>query len=151
LAYPVTIPQTVENQSYIMYHGTTRQNAKSILENGFRQSEDGMLGPGVYLTRDLKKARRYPINHPKWDRVVIKVKVNVGRVIAIRYNNHPMQKTWCFHGYDTAWVPPNCGMVPSGQEEDCVWDPRRMKILQLIYPRLDPAQSIVASLLNLLI
>ncbi|XP_038151157.1 grass carp reovirus (GCRV)-induced gene 2e [Cyprinodon tularosa] len=133
-AYPVAIPQTVENQSYIMYHGTTRQNAKIILENGFRQSEDGMLGPGVYLSRDLKKASRYPINHPEWDRVVIKVKVNVGRVIAIRYNNHPMQKTWRFHGYDTAWVPPNCGMVPSGQEEDCVWDPRRIKILQLIYP-----------------
>uniref|UniRef100_A0A3Q2CCH9 PARP catalytic domain-containing protein n=1 Tax=Cyprinodon variegatus TaxID=28743 RepID=A0A3Q2CCH9_CYPVA len=117
------------NRTYIMYHGTTRANAQSIASTGFRQSADGMLGPGVYLTRSLEKARRYPINHPEWDKVVIQVQVNVGRVKAIRRKNHPLQKTWHQHGYDTAWVPPRCGMVRSGDEEDCVWDPRRIQIL----------------------
>uniref|UniRef100_A0A7N8X117 Grass carp reovirus (GCRV)-induced gene 2e n=1 Tax=Mastacembelus armatus TaxID=205130 RepID=A0A7N8X117_9TELE len=133
----------VNNRSYVMYHGTTRMNAQSIKATGFRQSPDGMLGCGVYLSRDLQKASRYPIDHPENDRVVIKVKVNVGKVIAINYQGHPRQKTWHDWRYgpvfDTAWVPPNCGMVPSGLEEDCVWDPNQIKILSIIEPK--PVQS----------
>lgn len=66
-----------------MYHGTTKDNAKAIHDNGFRQSEDGMLGPGVYLSRDLQKASRYPIRDPPYpdeEKAVLKVKVNVGKV-----------------------------------------------------------------------
>ena len=126
--------EPVSDGMYVMYHGTTRQNAQAILTSGFRQSKDGMLGPGVYLSRDLQKASRYPINHPESDRVVLTVSVNVGKVIAIRYQNHPHQKTWHYLGYDTAWVPPNCGMVKSGLEEDCVWDPNRIQIINIIKP-----------------
>ena len=46
--------------------------------------------------------------------------------------NHPMQKTWMILGYDTAWVPPHCGMVPSGLEEDCVWSPERIIVLRRV-------------------
>ncbi|XP_072224831.1 uncharacterized protein, partial [Leuresthes tenuis] len=127
--------QSDDNRTYVMYHGTTRANAQSIKTSGFRRSSAGMLGPGVYLSRDLDKASRYPIGHPEQDRVVIQAKVNVGRVIAINHQDHPFQKTWHYHGYDTAWVPPNCGMVKSGLEEDCVWDPSRITILQLIKPK----------------
>ncbi|XP_033999495.1 uncharacterized protein LOC117493174 [Trematomus bernacchii] len=129
----------VDNRKYIMYHGTTRAIAQSILAKGFRQSPDGMLGCGVYLSRDLLKASHYPINHPEHDRAVIKVLVNVGRVIAINRQRHPNQKTWHDLGFDTAWVPPNCGMVKSGFEEDCVWDPSRIKILKIIDPK--PVQT----------
>lgn len=121
-------------RTYIMYHGTTRQTAQSIKVGGFIQSPDGMLGQGVYLSRDLAKAKRYPISHPEYDKAVVKVRVNVGKVVAINYQGHPLQKTWHNHGYDTAWVPPRCGMVKSGLEEDCVWDPRRIQILQVIEP-----------------
>ncbi|XP_013768073.1 uncharacterized protein LOC102207890 [Pundamilia nyererei] len=124
-----------DNNTYVMYHGTTSANAKRILMTGFGQSKDGMLGPGVYLSRDLEKASRYPIGHPEYDRVVIKVRVNVGRVIIINYQNHPLQKTWQYSGYDTAWVPPNCGMVKSGLEENCVWDPNRISIISTIKPK----------------
>uniref|UniRef100_A0A3Q2PPN5 PARP catalytic domain-containing protein n=1 Tax=Fundulus heteroclitus TaxID=8078 RepID=A0A3Q2PPN5_FUNHE len=124
-----------DHQTYIMYHGTTRASAQQILRTGFHQSKDGMLGRGVYLSIDLQKASRYPINHPEEDKVVIKVMVNVGKVIAINYQNHPLQKTWHYYGFNTAWVPPNCGMVPSGLEEDCVWDPRQIWITELITPR----------------
>uniref|UniRef100_A0A669BPP6 PARP catalytic domain-containing protein n=1 Tax=Oreochromis niloticus TaxID=8128 RepID=A0A669BPP6_ORENI len=117
-----------DGRTYIMYHGTTSASARSILALGFRQSLDGMLGRGVYLSRDLEKASRYPIDHPENDRVVIKVKVNVGM-------NHPLQMTWHDHGYDTAWVPPNCGMVRSGLEENCVWDPKRISIIGTIEPK----------------
>uniref|UniRef100_A0A8C6UIP1 Grass carp reovirus (GCRV)-induced gene 2e n=1 Tax=Neogobius melanostomus TaxID=47308 RepID=A0A8C6UIP1_9GOBI len=122
------------SQYFVMYHGTTQMNAQSILRNGFRRSTDGMLGPGVYLSRDLEKARRYPFGHPESDKVVLKVKVRVGKVKAIRSVDHPLRKTWHEHGYNTAWVPPKCGMVLSGLEENCVWDPRRIEVLELIRP-----------------
>ncbi|KAJ3600321.1 hypothetical protein NHX12_031306 [Muraenolepis orangiensis] len=58
-----TPPQ--RNRTYIMYHGTTRDIADVIMREGFRQSNDGMLGRGVYLSRDLSKASRYPIGLPE--------------------------------------------------------------------------------------
>ncbi|KAM6913338.1 uncharacterized protein PEZ65_013877 [Lycodopsis pacificus] len=136
---PLGLSEPLRNRKYVMYHGTTKATAQLILKNGFKQSKDGMLGRGVYLSRDPQKASRYPIDHPESDKVVIKVQVNVGEVIAINRQRHPRQKTWhdstCGPVFDTAWVPPNCGMVPSGLEEDCVWDPNRIKILKTINPR----------------
>lgn len=130
--------EPISGRTYVMYHGTSSRCAQSILSQGFRQSPDGMLGPGVYLSRSLEKASRYPINHPEWDRVVIKVRANVGNVIVIKRQNHRMQKTWHSHGYDTAWVPPNCGMVKSGLEENCIWDPERVTIIGTIEPQSNP-------------
>ena len=56
-----------------MYHGTTRQNADSIEKEGFRPSTGGMLGSGVYLSRDITKAETY-------GQVVFECLVDVGRV-----------------------------------------------------------------------
>ena len=128
------------NKTYVMYHGTTRTNATAIQRNGFKQSADGMLGCGVYLSRDLQKASRYPIDPalPDSERVVFRVKVNVGNVIKINYQGHPRQNNWHKRRYgevfDTAWCPPDCGMTKSGLEEDCVWDPSRIKIDKCITP-----------------
>lgn len=116
---------------YTMYHGTNVANARLIIANGFQQSSGGMLGPGVYVSRDETKAKRYPLLSNASDRVVLELRVRVGRVKRIDKDNHPMQYTWSMQGYDTAWVPPNCGMkaVPSGLEEDCVYDPKRVKVV----------------------
>ncbi|NP_001245154.1 grass carp reovirus (GCRV)-induced gene 2i [Danio rerio] len=124
----------VEGKVYIMYHGTSEVAAEQIAEEGFIQSSKGMLGRGVYLSRDLEKASRYPLNLPEDQRVIVRVMVDVGKVKKIDYQGHPMQKTWHDHGYDTAWCPPDCGMVPSGLEEDCVWDPERITVIDLIHP-----------------
>ncbi|KAL4608663.1 hypothetical protein GN956_G24797 [Arapaima gigas] len=123
-----------QGRVYTMYHGTSVQCARSIIQQGFQQSADGMLGPGVYVSRNQKKAERYPLKASYNDRVVLKVNVNAGRIKRIDKDNHPMQKTWHNQGYDTAWVPPNCGMkaVPSGLEEDCVWDPNRVEVVDVV-------------------
>ncbi|GLD48859.1 uncharacterized protein AKAME5_000275700 [Lates japonicus] len=60
----------------------------------------------LYLSRDLKKASRYPINHPESDRAVVRVMVEVGKVIAINGQGHPMQKSWHDKGSTTAWNLP---------------------------------------------
>uniref|UniRef100_A0A3Q0R9Q8 Grass carp reovirus (GCRV)-induced gene 2p n=1 Tax=Amphilophus citrinellus TaxID=61819 RepID=A0A3Q0R9Q8_AMPCI len=116
---------------YTMYHGTSIANARLIIANGFQQSQGGMLGNGVYVSRDKNKAQRYPLNSSPANRVVLELRVRVGRVKRIDKDNHPMQYTWNKNGYDTAWVPPNCGMkaVPSGLEEDCVFDPKRVTVV----------------------
>uniref|UniRef100_A0A8B9KCI8 Grass carp reovirus (GCRV)-induced gene 2e n=1 Tax=Astyanax mexicanus TaxID=7994 RepID=A0A8B9KCI8_ASTMX len=125
-----------DGKRYLMYHGTSAVAAAQIMAHGFKPSADGMLGRGVYLSRDLNKASRYPLDEFVLKRVVLRVVVNVGRVKKIDYQGHPLQTTWHDHGYDTAWCPPNCGMVPSGLEEDCVWDPNRIQVIGLIYPNL---------------
>uniref|UniRef100_A0A671KR99 PARP catalytic domain-containing protein n=1 Tax=Sinocyclocheilus anshuiensis TaxID=1608454 RepID=A0A671KR99_9TELE len=120
-------------RSYIMYHGTTMKNALKIqLGEGFRRSSDGMLGPGVYLSRSRDKASRYPLNAGREQLAILKLSVRVGKVKRIDYQGHPLQKTWHQHGYDTAWVPTNCGMLSSGLEEDCVYDPSRIRVLEII-------------------
>ncbi|KAI1903776.1 hypothetical protein AGOR_G00030700 [Albula goreensis] len=136
--WPRSYMEPRDANRYIMYHGTSRAAAQQIMANGFRQSSDGILGQGVYISRDLHKASRYPLELPEHERVVLKLRVNVGRVKKIDRQGHPMQKTWhTKHGYDTAWIPPNCGMLPSDLEEDCVWDPRRITVISAIYPEPD--------------
>ncbi|XP_042338457.1 uncharacterized protein LOC121939506, partial [Plectropomus leopardus] len=121
-----------------LYHITTREDAQSILANGFHKSADGMLGCGIYLSTELDKAKRYTTGHLASDKVIIQVKAKVGKVIAINYHGHPRQKNW--HDprystvYDTAWVPPKCEMVKSGLEECCIWDLDRIQIIKIIDP-----------------
>uniref|UniRef100_A0AAZ3PKY0 PARP catalytic domain-containing protein n=1 Tax=Oncorhynchus tshawytscha TaxID=74940 RepID=A0AAZ3PKY0_ONCTS len=123
---------------YIMYHGTSWWAAQKIMAKGFCLSNRGMLGQGVYLSRDLEKASRYPLDLTEHQKVVIKVKVNVGKVKTIDRQSHPLQKTWHDEGYDSAWVPPNCGMVKSGLEETCVWDPKRITVLDTFKSKTEP-------------
>eukprot|EP00064_Thunnus_orientalis_P025480 superscaffoldBa00012988_g25854 len=129
----------VDGRKYVMYHGTTRENAAAIQASGFHRSPDGMLGPGVYLSRNLRKASYYPVDHPEHDKVVIKVLVNVGRVITINYEGHPRQKNWhdprCNPVYNTAWIPPRSGLLRGDLEVYCVWDPSRITVIDTIKPR----------------
>uniref|UniRef100_H2ZS95 Uncharacterized protein n=1 Tax=Latimeria chalumnae TaxID=7897 RepID=H2ZS95_LATCH len=130
--------EPIDGKIYVMYHGTDRKSAASIRRNGFLQSgKKRMLGRGVYVSRDIQKASRYPLKLPPNQRVVLKLRVNVGKVKKIDRQHHPLQKTWHYHGYDTAWVPPSCGMVPSGLEEDCVWDPDRIKVVDILPAQCD--------------
>uniref|UniRef100_UPI00398EC87E grass carp reovirus (GCRV)-induced gene 2e n=1 Tax=Pristiophorus japonicus TaxID=55135 RepID=UPI00398EC87E len=133
---PLSYITPQDGKVYVMYHGTSKQNVNSICNPriGFQRSKDGMLGPGVYVSRDFQKASKYPLFLDENQKAVLKLKVNVGRVKKIDHQGHPLQKTWQRHGYDTAWCPPDCGMVPSGLEEDCVWDPKRIKVVEVMNP-----------------
>uniref|UniRef100_A0A8C4RIF6 Uncharacterized protein n=1 Tax=Erpetoichthys calabaricus TaxID=27687 RepID=A0A8C4RIF6_ERPCA len=88
------------NNIYEIFHGITKQDEELIKKNGFRPSVDGMLGEG--------------------QQYALKLMANVKIVVKIDMQRHPMQKKSHYCGYDTAWMPPNCGMVPSSLEEDCV-------------------------------
>lgn len=118
---------------YTMYHGTYLANAKAIISHGFQASKDGLLGRGVYVSRNIDKAKCYPLKTDKNKAVVFKLKVRVGKVKKIDSDNSALQKQWHQNGYDSAWIPPNCGMtaIKSGREEDCVWDPARIEVVDV--------------------
>ena len=100
-----------EARVFIMYHSTdTPEKAQSIVENGLRKSgaPGNMLGAGIYVSKTMEKAERYGA-------YTFKLLVYTGKVCRITGQGHPMQSTWQKH-YSSAWVPPNCGMVPSGLE-----------------------------------
>ena len=50
-----------EEQYLKLYHGTSNENAISILQEGFAVSDTGQLGIGVYLARE-DKAERFAVD-----------------------------------------------------------------------------------------
>lgn len=114
-----------------MYHGTTEASARLIIESGFQPSAGGLLGKGVYVTRDVLKACNYPKNSRPADKVVLKLRVRLGKCKEIRSDSDPLLTTWSDNGFHSAWVPPDAQMaaVPSGLQENCVADPRRVEVV----------------------
>lgn len=102
-----------------MFHGTSLMAARSIMQEGFRASTKGLLGSGVYVTKDPSKAQQY-------GPVIIECDVHIGAVAVINKRHHSIQKCWSAHGFDCAWIPPHSGVVSTGMEEHCVSDPRRV-------------------------
>lgn len=116
---------------YLMYHGTTSlENAALIEQNGFNASTGGLLGPGIYVSRNIEKAQQY-----RGDGVIFEVLVKVGRVCHIQDHLIPApvgekmsgssvqrmipakdlvpaewsrSSLWNDVGYHTAWVPHDC-------------------------------------------
>ncbi|CAK9080848.1 unnamed protein product [Durusdinium trenchii] len=111
------------------YHGTHGRNVKSICQDGFRPSQGGMLGPGVYISRDLEKVGRYSQPY-RGSGVILELQVRVGKVCIVDRQQHVNQKNW-HQDFDTAWVPSNCGMVHSGLEEACIADPRSIRVVRV--------------------
>jgi len=115
---------------YVMYHGTSAASAISIMKFGFRPSTPentvwGMiLGQGVYVSRDLSKAMGY-------GKVVLKLLVYTGLTCQITTDSVLLRFTWQ-KSFDSAWIPPHCGVVPSGLEENCVKDPSHILVLGVV-------------------
>lgn len=110
------------------YHGTRQENVESIKQFGFRPSPGGMLGPGVYISRDLNKAQRYGRNCHYG--VILELEVEVGAVCTIDKQGHLKQKTWQ-SAFDTAWVPSNVSMVFSQLEEGCIAAPHNIQLVRV--------------------
>jgi hypothetical protein len=107
-----------------MYHGTTEKAAKQIIEQGFLPSQNGLLGEGVYMTRDVTKAKNY-------GPVIIEALVTIpGKIITISKIGHRLQKCWQQYGYDAAWIPN--GVSKSGLEEHCIKNPAHIAVSKIV-------------------
>jgi hypothetical protein len=94
-----------------------------ILSTGLHRSGKGMLGPGIYWSDDLKKAKAYG------DGTLLKLSIAQGKTQTVDRQDHPMRVTWVAAGYHTSVVPPKCGMVPSGLGEMCTFYPDRVVVV----------------------
>jgi hypothetical protein len=121
-----------EGRPDTFYHATTEENALRIQENGFviPDGPGGLLGRGVYCTSTLKKATDY-LTGP-YGGVILELKIDLGNCKHL-VENDPMMKTWQNHDYDSAWAPFSA-VNPSdtGKQENCVKDPKRIKVVQVI-------------------
>ena len=95
---------------YVMYHATKKENVSSILANGFRESTGGMLGPGLYVSRDIDKTRAY-------GDVCFKLLVYIG--ITKLMAEVDTSGDWRSH-HHSAYLPPNNDVVSSKREETCL-------------------------------
>ena len=110
-------------QIFVMYHATKRQNLASIVKNGFKLSTIGMLGPGIYLSRDINKTRAY-------GDVCLKVLVYTGKTVKVHSSDN--QGSWR-GSFDSAYLPPNNNVVASGFDETCVKSNKQVNILGIAY------------------
>jgi hypothetical protein len=53
--YDVWCKRLAAEGKVVGFHGTSQQNASSILRQGFEPSRNGTLGPGVYWSTSLEK------------------------------------------------------------------------------------------------
>ena len=113
------LPSGFKHEVLLMYHGTLSRNVESILKNGFRPSSTGMLGPGVYTSKEIQKTYSY-------GDITFKLIVYMGRVKKVKVLNGPESKNWQAR-FDSAWVPN--GLVPSGRQENCIKQAKYIKIL----------------------
>ena len=106
-----------------MYHATKASNVKSILTNGFRESTQGMLGPGLYVSRDIDKTRAY-------GGVCFKLLVYTGKTTLV--TKPDSSGSWRSE-YDSAYLPPNNNVVTSKREETCLKSVNQARILGIAY------------------
>lgn len=124
-----TVPH--DGATVIAYHGTSSIAADDIERNGFKPSLWGMLGAGVYISRDLRKVRRYA--NKGTDGAILRLRVDVGCIVVMDEHcidsARRLPQTWYKHGFDTAWVPQGAGVVPSNMEEACVNNPACIQVI----------------------
>ena len=106
---------------YVMYHATSRENALNILKKGFKPSTQGLLGPGLYLSRDINKTKSY-------GQVCFKVLAYTGKTKKVDNADQRWQEA-----YDSAYLPPFNNVVASGKEETCVKSIRQVRILGIAF------------------
>ena len=108
---------------YVMYHATKKENVSRILTDGFRESTGGMLGPGLYVSRDIDKTRAY-------GDVCFKLLVYIG--ITKLMAEVDTSGDWRSH-HHSAYLPPNNDVVSSKREETCLKSAQQARILGIAY------------------
>ncbi len=122
LAYRHTRPSGFQDRIYVMYHSTDPKNVKSILTNGFNLSTGGTLGPGVYVSEDIKKTIPY-------GDVTLKLVVYVGKTVKV--TSYENRSTWQAEA-NSAWIPAGCKSIGNGRSENCVGKSKQIRVIGVV-------------------
>ena len=120
------------HQFYVAYHGTAASNVESILANGLRESEKGMFGKGVYVSRDIRKTFWYTEDKKdgKGPGACFKLLVYTGKTKTMTEVDN--LGSWRSE-FDSAYLPPNNDVVKSKREETCLRSAKQVRILGIAY------------------
>lgn len=137
-----------------MFHATDSNAATAIVQSQrFRRSTRGLLGPGVYLSKDRGKAEAY--RNPVGTGPMLKCRVKLGVCIELHDRNgrpDPLMTTWHSHcspcrgcslpggrcevtgpRYNSAWAPAGqCRAAHCKLEENCVYNPERIDHIEIV-------------------
>lgn len=132
IQHPSPATSNLPGRPRLFYHGTSIEAALKIQESGFRVDLSGtnagdLLGPGIYCTTTLEKALSYA-KRKEAHGVVLELEINLGQCKQLEVND-PMLQTWQDNGFDSAWMP--LGANSQGLEENCIKDPKRIKIVNI--------------------
>ena len=118
----------------VIYHGTSKQYADSIVANGFKSSAQGRIGPGVYFTRTLREAKeianyRFSNNRP----VVIECIAHVDYQEFSKEDHEDVIVKKIEEWYDFCKKKANHGIHPPWANNDffkevCVKDPNSITV-----------------------
>eukprot|EP00965_Chrysotila_dentata_P204136 6182154-Pleurochrysis_carterae.AAC.7 len=110
------------------YHGTRWDHAHRILEDGFLPSEDGCLGPGIYVAQE-DKARRFAVKRAYDADEDVGGLVEV--LVTIRNPKYVVgnDMMWQDEGYDACRANRT---TASTNMEWCIRDDHQIKVLKVI-------------------
>ena len=117
---------TMPTEQHVLYHGTSRENAQLIREQGFKPSQGGCLGPGTYVAH-ADKASRFAANCPRHGGdagAVVKVRITFTKPKYVKYND----SSWHSQGYDACRADTTSR---SGLPEWCLKDSRQVEVLEI--------------------
>lgn len=120
---------------YKLYHGTSLDSADRIQRYGFKISQDGMFGPGVYVTGDLEKAVLFARNRGNGSGAILTLDVDVGKckchdATGCTRKHRPgcMCRSWLEDGYDSQYVAQGEGLK---REETVVARPEQISVMDV--------------------
>ena len=119
----------------VFYHGTSWEIAQTIEREGFRESSDGCLGPGVYVGREDKALRfaKDQERHGGDEGGLIKVEVRIRSPYFTKIDD----RSWRLNGHDACR---SHHTTRSDHMEWCVANPQSIRILSIRKVPLDGSQ-----------
>ena len=134
------VPRQACKEVTTLWHGAKAQYIISIIENGLRPGNHGLLGGAIYLTPTIGKAWSYNSNYRCDTRFIIEVKCRLGAVKEHNYgalNGSLTKETVWKQGFQSAYAgPDNAREVGaySGRlqyKEYAVYDTRQVKVITI--------------------
>ena len=127
-----------QQQIFVMYHATARENVSNILQEGFKNSQGSTLtlGSGLYVSRDKDKAESY-------GEVCFKLLVYPGKTYGVWDPEDPLRFKWN-RDHSSAWIPSYSNFPHSDREETCVKSASQVAILGVSkgWDRLHPYEKL---------
>mmetsp|Transcript_15344 Transcript_15344/g.1371 ORF Transcript_15344/g.1371 Transcript_15344/m.1371 type:complete len:108 (+) Transcript_15344:52-375(+) len=103
----------------ILYHGTSKENARKILRDGFKVGKSNylLLGEGIYFTKHLEKSKSYG------DTILVCI-VDKGNCLVIERDDDDeyTRKNWHYK-YDSAFLPCDNRFTKKNFSELCIKSP----------------------------